>query len=156
MFGKDADPVIVDALNKLLILHADHEQNCSTSTVRIVGSSNTNLFSSIFVLFATVHWTAHQLLFHRMFMRRTNKAHKKWMRLSNGTLILWMILNTNKPWVVAKLNNFGKLIIGGGPRNYETGFFKTCSEMIANLKSVAVTLAYFILSVDATAKRTFL
>lgn len=47
MFGKDADPVIVDALNKLLILHADHEQNCSTSTVRIVGSSNANLFSSI-------------------------------------------------------------------------------------------------------------
>jgi citrate synthase len=47
MFGKDADPVIVDAINKLLILHADHEQNCSTSTVRIVGSSNANLFSSI-------------------------------------------------------------------------------------------------------------
>ncbi len=47
LFGKDADPVIVDAINKLLILHADHEQNCSTSTVRIVGSSNANLFSSI-------------------------------------------------------------------------------------------------------------
>ena len=41
------DPVIVDALNKLLILHADHEQNCSTSTVRIVGSSQANLYSSI-------------------------------------------------------------------------------------------------------------
>jgi citrate synthase len=34
-----ADPVVVDALNKLLILHADHEQNCSASTVRMVGSS---------------------------------------------------------------------------------------------------------------------
>ncbi|NDF60595.1 MAG: citrate synthase [Crocinitomicaceae bacterium] len=41
------DPVIVDALNKLLILHADHEQNCSTSTVRIVGSSQANLYASI-------------------------------------------------------------------------------------------------------------
>jgi len=41
------DPVIVDAMNKLLILHADHEQNCSTSTVRIVGSSQANLYSSI-------------------------------------------------------------------------------------------------------------
>lgn len=41
------DPVIDDALNKLLILHADHEQNCSTSTVRIVGSSQSNLYSSI-------------------------------------------------------------------------------------------------------------
>ncbi|NUU26209.1 MAG: citrate synthase [Streptomycetaceae bacterium] len=42
-----ADPVIVSALEKLLILHADHEQNCSTSTVRLVGSSHANLFASI-------------------------------------------------------------------------------------------------------------
>ncbi len=43
----EVDPVIVDALDKLLILHADHEQNCSTSTVRIVGSSKASLYSSI-------------------------------------------------------------------------------------------------------------
>jgi len=41
------DPVVVDAMNVLLILHADHEQNCSTSTVRIVGSSEANLYSSV-------------------------------------------------------------------------------------------------------------
>ena len=41
------DPDFVDALNLLLILHADHGQNCSTSTVRMVGSSTVNLFSSI-------------------------------------------------------------------------------------------------------------
>ena len=41
------DPEFVDALNLLLILHADHGQNCSTSAVRMVGSSNVNLFSSI-------------------------------------------------------------------------------------------------------------
>jgi citrate synthase len=41
------DPVVVDAMNKLLILHADHEQNCSTSTVRIVGSSGANLYASV-------------------------------------------------------------------------------------------------------------
>jgi citrate synthase len=41
------DPVISKALNKLLILHADHEQNCSTSTVRLVGSSRANIYSSI-------------------------------------------------------------------------------------------------------------
>jgi citrate synthase len=40
-------PVTRDALNLLLILHADHEQNCSTSTVRMVGSSGANLFASI-------------------------------------------------------------------------------------------------------------
>ncbi len=42
-----ADPVVVDAMNKLLILHADHEQNCSAATVRIVGSSHANLYASI-------------------------------------------------------------------------------------------------------------
>ncbi|MFB7895780.1 citrate synthase [Streptomyces xiamenensis] len=41
------DPVVTNALDKLLILHADHEQNCSTSTVRLVGSSQANLFASI-------------------------------------------------------------------------------------------------------------
>ena len=42
-----SNPVIVRALDKLLILHADHEQNCSTSTVRIAGSSHAGLFASI-------------------------------------------------------------------------------------------------------------
>ncbi|MEQ8767995.1 MAG: citrate synthase [Planctomycetota bacterium] len=41
------DPIISEALDLLLILHADHEQNCSTSTVRMVGSAQTNLFASI-------------------------------------------------------------------------------------------------------------
>ena len=52
MFSKEgtayqANPIVLDALNKLLILHADHEQNCSTSTVRIVGSSHAGLYASI-------------------------------------------------------------------------------------------------------------
>ena len=41
------DPIVAQALNKLLILHADHEQNCSASTVRIVGSSQANLYASV-------------------------------------------------------------------------------------------------------------
>ena len=47
--GKDfeTDPVVIKALNVLLILHADHEQNCSTSTVRIVASSHASLYSSV-------------------------------------------------------------------------------------------------------------
>ncbi|SFC61659.1 citrate synthase [Flexibacter flexilis DSM 6793] len=45
--GYEVDPVVSDALNKLLILHADHEQNCSTSTVRVVGSSKASLYSSV-------------------------------------------------------------------------------------------------------------
>ncbi|GHB79200.1 citrate synthase [Persicitalea jodogahamensis] len=43
----EVDPVVAKALNKLLILHADHEQNCSTSTVRLVGSSQANIYTSI-------------------------------------------------------------------------------------------------------------
>jgi citrate synthase len=52
MFGHpheefSVDPIVVQALNTLFILHADHEQNCSTSTVRIVGSAHASLYSSI-------------------------------------------------------------------------------------------------------------
>ncbi len=43
----EPDPVVVKAIDLLLILHADHEQNCSTSTVRLVGSSMVNLFAAI-------------------------------------------------------------------------------------------------------------
>lgn len=43
----EADPVLVDALDLIFLLHADHEQNCSTSTVRMVGSSEANLFASV-------------------------------------------------------------------------------------------------------------
>ncbi|HEY8519882.1 MAG TPA: citrate synthase [Gammaproteobacteria bacterium] len=43
----EPEPTVVDALDRLLILHADHEQNCSTSTVRMVGSSQANLYASV-------------------------------------------------------------------------------------------------------------
>ncbi|MCS6904056.1 MAG: citrate synthase [Bacteroidia bacterium] len=58
------DPVVVDALDKLMILHADHEQNCSTSTVRLVGSSQANLYaaisSGICALWGPLHGGANQ------------------------------------------------------------------------------------------------
>ena len=58
------NPVVVNALDKLLILHADHEQNCSTSTVRIVGSSHAGLFVSlsagISALWGPLHGGANQ------------------------------------------------------------------------------------------------
>lgn len=60
----EVDPVVTSALDKLLILHADHEQNCSTSTVRIVGSSQANLYSSIaagcIALWGPLHGGANQ------------------------------------------------------------------------------------------------
>ncbi|NBU30155.1 MAG: citrate synthase [Actinobacteria bacterium] len=58
------DPVLVKALDMLLILHADHEQNCSTSTVRLVGSSHANMFASVSAginaLFGPLHGGANQ------------------------------------------------------------------------------------------------
>jgi citrate synthase len=60
----DFDPIKVKALDQLLILHADHEQNCSTSTVRLVGSSHANLFASVSAginaLFGPLHGGANQ------------------------------------------------------------------------------------------------
>ncbi len=58
------DPIVAKALDLLLILHADHEQNCSTSTVRLVGSSHANLFASVSAginaLFGPLHGGANQ------------------------------------------------------------------------------------------------
>jgi citrate synthase len=60
----EADPIMIKALDQLLILHADHEQNCSTATVRLVGSSQANLFASIsagiMALFGPLHGGANQ------------------------------------------------------------------------------------------------
>ncbi|MCW3818087.1 citrate synthase [Micromonospora sp. DR5-3] len=60
----EVDPVVARVLDMLFILHADHEQNCSTSTVRLVGSSNANLFASVSAgvnaLFGPLHGGANQ------------------------------------------------------------------------------------------------
>jgi citrate synthase len=60
----EVDPVVAKALDRLFILHADHEQNCSTSTVRLVGSSQANLFASVSAginaLFGPLHGGANQ------------------------------------------------------------------------------------------------
>ncbi len=75
MFAVTAEPYVVDpvvekALNLLLILHADHEQNCSTSTVRLVGSAQTNLFASlaagICALWGSLHGGANQAVLHQL------------------------------------------------------------------------------------------
>ncbi|MCZ7437985.1 citrate synthase [Micromonospora sp. WMMC241] len=60
----EVDPVVARVLDMLFVLHADHEQNCSTSTVRLVGSSNANLFASVSAgvnaLFGPLHGGANQ------------------------------------------------------------------------------------------------
>ncbi len=72
----EPDPVVVDALNLLLILHADHEQNCSTATVRTVGSSHANLYASvaagILALWGPLHGGANQKVIEMLERIRTD------------------------------------------------------------------------------------
>jgi citrate synthase len=80
----EVDPVVEDALNKLLILHADHEQNCSASTVRMVGSSQANLYSSvsagIAALWGPLHGGANQAVIEMLEkMRSEGGAIDKWV-----------------------------------------------------------------------------
>jgi citrate synthase len=92
MFGVPSEPYQVpevarEALNLLLILHADHEQNCSTSTVRMVGSSEANLFSSIAAgicaLWGPRHGGANQKVIEMLEMiRRDGSDYGKYVTLA--------------------------------------------------------------------------
>ena len=79
-----ADPVVADALDKLLILHADHEQNCSTSTVRVVGSSHASMYASISAginaLWGPLHGGANQAVIEMLEgIKADGGDTKKWM-----------------------------------------------------------------------------
>ncbi|WP_370086768.1 citrate synthase [Ekhidna sp.] len=78
------DPVVANALDKLLILHADHEQNCSASTVRIVGSSQASLWASISAginaLWGPLHGGANQAVIEMLENIKADGGDtKKWM-----------------------------------------------------------------------------
>jgi len=80
----EVNPVVNDALNKLLILHADHEQNCSASTVRIVGSSQANLYSAISAgiaaLWGPLHGGANQAVIEMLeTIRKDGGGLQKWV-----------------------------------------------------------------------------
>ncbi len=83
----EAPEVLADALNLLLILHADHEQNCSTSTVRMVGSSQANLFASISAgicaLWGPLHGGANQKVLEMLEMiRQDGGDYMKYVKLA--------------------------------------------------------------------------
>ncbi|MCL4106810.1 UNVERIFIED_CONTAM: hypothetical protein GTU68_046204 [Idotea baltica] len=78
------NPVMAKALNALMILHADHEQNCSTSTVRMVGSSRANMFASISAgicaLWGPLHGGANQAVLEMLQMISDDGGdYKKWV-----------------------------------------------------------------------------
>jgi len=78
------DPVVTSALDKLLILHADHEQNCSTATVRVVGSSHASMYASISAginaLWGPLHGGANQAVIEMLENIKADGGDtKKWM-----------------------------------------------------------------------------
>lgn len=80
----ETDEVVVDAINKLLIIHADHEQNCSASTVRMVGSARTGLFASISAgvsaLWGPLHGGANQAVIEMLEMIKDDGGDlQKWV-----------------------------------------------------------------------------
>ncbi len=85
--GQEVDPEISRALDVLLILHADHEQNCSTSTVRVVGSSKVNIFATISAginaLWGQLHGGANQEVLEMLeAIRKDGGNYKKFLALA--------------------------------------------------------------------------
>lgn len=120
------DPVVVDALNKLLILHADHEQNCSTSTVRIVGSSQANLYATISAgisaLWGPLHGGANQAVIEML-----EKIHN-----DGGDVDKWVLKAKDKddPF---RLMGFGHRVY----KNFDpraTIIKKACDDVLEKLK----------------------
>jgi len=119
------DPDFVEALNLLLIVHADHEQNCSTSTVRMVGSSDANLFASISsglcALWGPLHGGANQACVEML----------EAIRADGG--------NVGKYVDLAKSKNSGFRLMGFGHRVYKnfdpraTIIKKMCDKLLAKL-----------------------
>ena len=121
----EIDPDFVEALNLLLVVHADHEQNCSTSTVRMVGSSDANLFASISAgicaLWGPLHGGANQACVEML----------EAIRADGG--------NVAKYVNMAKDKNSGFRLMGFGHRVYKnydpraTIIKQTCDKLLAKL-----------------------
>lgn len=121
----EIDPVVVKALNVLLILHADHEQNCSTSTVRMIGSARVNLYASvsaaICALWGPLHGGANQMVIEMLEnIRKRNIPVKEYVEL-------------------VKNSRGRELLYGFGHRVYKTYdprakiIKQTCNETLAAL-----------------------
>lgn len=129
------DPIIIHALNKLFILHADHEQNCSTSTVRIVGSSHAGLFASVSAgvsaLWGPLHGGANQAVIEMLEL----------IQKSGGNLVKWI--------KKAKDKNDSFRLMGFGHRVYKNFdprakiIKKACDDILnkLNVKDPILTIA---------------
>jgi citrate synthase len=120
------DPVLMKALDQLLILHADHEQNCSTATVRMVGSSHANVFASVSsginALFGPLHGGANQAVLDML-----NQIHDSGMSVQD------FITKVKNKEDGMRLMGFGHRVY----KNYDpraTIIKKTAHEVFEHLK----------------------
>jgi len=121
----EVNPIVTKALNLLFILHADHEQNCSTSTVRLVGSSYANLFASVsagvYALWGPRHGGANQQV---MDMLNTIHADK-------GNVQKYVEMAKDRPQRF-RLSGFGHRVY----KNYDPRakiLKQTCDQVLASL-----------------------
>ena len=154
MFAVPAEPyqvpkVLDDALNLLLILHADHEQNCSTSTVRMVGSSEANLFASISAginaLWGPLHGGANQKVIEMLQrIRDDGSNYKKYVDLAKDKSSDFRLMGFGHR-VYKNYDPRAKLLKAAADDVLdELGVDDPLLEIARNLEEVALSDEYFI------------
>ena len=141
----EVDPEVAAALDMLLILHADHEQNCSTSTVRVVGSSRANLFSSVAAgvcaLWGPLHGGANQAVIEML--EQIHATGDDGSRFSEAFITTTLLYCVGAMAVVGSLNS-------GLTGNHEVLFTKSILDGVSAI-IFASTLGAGALAIEASA-----
>lgn len=141
--------VLEETLDLLLILHADHEQNCSTSTVRMVGSSGADLFASISAgisaLSGPLHGAANQEVIHMLEMiRDDNGDYKKYIDKAKSKKDNFRLMGFGHR-VYKNFDPRARIIKAAADRVFaELGFEDPLLEVAKHLEQVALEDEYFI------------
>ena len=155
MFSVPAEPYEIDdelvkALNLLLILHADHEQNCSTSTVRLVGSSQANLFASIAAgicaLWGPLHGGANQEVIEMLEEIQRRRRRREEVRRAGQGQELRLQAHGLRPPRLQELRPAREDHQGGGRRGARASSASTdpLLDIAKQLEEVALKDAYFV------------
>jgi citrate synthase len=143
------DPVVASALDKLLILHADHEQNCSTSTVRLVGSSQASLYSSISAgicaLWGPLHGGANQAVIEMLEnIKEDGGDYKKWMQKAKDKDDPFRLMGFGHR-VYKNFDPRAKIIKGAADGVLDSlGIKDPVLEIAKGLEEVALSDSYFV------------
>jgi citrate synthase len=154
MFSVPAEPYEVDpdierALNQLLILHADHEQNCSTSTVRLVGSSKANLFAAVAAgvcaLWGPLHGGANQEVIEMLENIRADGGNvKKYVELAKNREGSFRLMGFGHR-VYRNFDPRAKIIKGAADKILQKlGIDDPLLDVAKELEEAALTDSYFV------------